>query len=111
LAHQPVEPSSNRATRLFGDLLEDLIDAVVNSPGPALAERRAAFAAEPMAEAPGAFAEKVRRRAYSVTDADIDSLRRDGMNEDAIFELTIACAVGESYSQLQVGLKAIRGRP
>lgn len=110
MTHHPVEPSSNRATRRFGDLLEDLIDAVVNSPGRALAERRAAFAAEPMAGAPGAFAEKVRRRAYSVTDADIDSLRRDGMDEDAIFQLTIACAVGEAYSQLQAGLKAIGGR-
>lgn len=45
--------------------------------------------------------------AYTVTDDDIDALRRHGLDEDAIFELTIACAVGETHARLQAGLTAL----
>jgi alkylhydroperoxidase family enzyme len=62
------------------------------------AERRAAFAGEPVDGALGA---------YTVTDDDIDALRRHGLDEDAIFELTIACAVGETHARLQAGLTAL----
>jgi hypothetical protein len=106
MTSEPAHPAIPPAR--FADLLAGLIDAVLTSPGRLPPERRrAAFEGEPLPGAVGAFAEKVRRRAYTVTDDDITALRGLGMEEDAIFELTIACALGEAYSQLQAGLRAI----
>ncbi len=103
----PRESSSSKSTRRVADLVAALVDAVLNSPGRLTAERRAAFAGESLVGPPGTFAEKVRRHAHRVTDDDLDALRQHGMDEDAIFELTVACAVGEAHSQLQAGLKAL----
>ena len=107
MTHSPGETLSNAPTRRTANLVAALIDAVLTSPGRVSAERRAAFAGEPLAGAPGAFAEKVRRHAHRVTDDDLDALRQHGMDEDAIFELTIACAAGEAYSLLQAGLRTL----
>jgi alkylhydroperoxidase family enzyme len=105
-----VEPSPSEPRRRLADLLAALLDAVLTSPGRLTEERRAAFAGEPLQGAMGAFAEMVRRHANTVTDDDVDALRRSGMDEDAVFELTIACAVGESYSRLQTGLNVLGHR-
>src|SRR5688500_17911286 len=103
----PVESSSSEPTRRVANLVAALIDAVLTSPGRLSAERRAAFAGESLEGVPGAFGEKVRRHAHGVTDDDLDALRQMGMDEDAIFELTLACAVGEAYSRLQAGLRML----
>jgi alkylhydroperoxidase family enzyme len=107
MSHLQAKWSSREPTGRFANLVAALIDAVETSPGRFSAERRAAFAGEPIAGAPGAFAEKVRRHAYRVTENDLDALRRHGLDEDAIFELTIASAVGEAYSRLRAGLSAL----
>jgi alkylhydroperoxidase family enzyme len=107
MGHLPIDPCSSKPTQRFADRMAALIEAVVNSPGQLAAERRAAVAGEPVPGPAGVFAEKVRRRAYAVTDDDIDALRQHGLDEDAIFELTIASAVGEASARLQAGLRAI----
>ena len=107
MPHPPAQPAPGTFTPRFADLMAVLVDAVVNSPGHLEAERRAAFAGEPLAGAAGEFAEKVRRHAYRVTEEDFGALRRDGMDEDAIFELAIACAVGEAHARLRAGLQAL----
>ncbi|MGH2583457.1 MAG: hypothetical protein ACRDJE_00930 [Dehalococcoidia bacterium] len=108
MTHSETAPSSIEPPGRFQDLVAALINAVLTSPGHLPhARRRAAFAGEPLEGALGAFAEKVRRHAYRVTDDDIDALRRHGLNEDAIFELTIACALGEAHGQLQTGMAAL----
>jgi alkylhydroperoxidase family enzyme len=101
------EPSSDELRRRFDDLVAALVDAVLSAPRHLAAERRAAFVGEPMAGALGAFAAKVRGRAHTVTDEDVEALRREGLDEHAIFEFTIACAVGEAHSRLRAGLKAL----
>ena len=106
-----VASSTSERTQRVADLVAALIGAVLTSTGRLPAERRAAFAGQPMEGAPGAFAEKVRHHANTVTDEDIDVLRRQGMDEDAIFELTIACAVGAAHSKLQAGLTELRYDP
>jgi hypothetical protein len=40
-----------------------------------------------------AYLEKVRDRAYTVTDADVERLRSSAVDEDEIFEQTVAAAV------------------
>jgi alkylhydroperoxidase family enzyme len=51
-----------------------------------------------------AYVEKVARHAYKVTDADVDGLREAGYSEDAIFELTLAAALGAAQARLSAGL-------
>lgn len=46
----------------------------------------------------------VRERAHRVTDADITALRAHGLSDDAIFELTVAAALGEGQRRLAAGL-------
>lgn len=54
-----------------------------------------------------AYVEKVARHAYKVTDADVDGLREAGYSEDAIFELTLAAALGAAQARLSAGLDAM----
>jgi alkylhydroperoxidase family enzyme len=71
-------------------------------------ELRATAAAAP--PAPPAFApylEKVRTRAYTVTDADIAALVAAGHSEDEIFERTVAVAIAEGLRRLDAGLESI----
>ncbi len=54
-----------------------------------------------------AYLEKVRTRAYAITEGDIDALKDAGLSEDEIFEQTAAAAVGEGFRRLDAALKAI----
>ena len=65
----------------------------------------AAVAPEPPALAP--YLDKVRSRAYTVTDADVSSLIAAGVSEDEIFEHTVAVAAAEGLRRLDAGLGAI----
>ena len=53
------------------------------------------------------YLEKVRHRAYTVTDADVEELKAAGISEDEIFEQTVAAAIGEGLRRLDAGLAAI----
>ena len=65
----------------------------------------AAAAPEPPALAP--YLDKVRSRAYTVTDGDVAALIASGVSEDEIFEHTVAVAVAEGLRRLDAGLGAI----
>jgi hypothetical protein len=58
----------------------------------------AAGAAAP-AEMAG-YLEKVRDRAYSVTDRDVEALKESRCSEDEIFEQTVAVAIAEGLRRL-----------
>jgi hypothetical protein len=53
------------------------------------------------------YVDKVARHAYKVTDADVDRLREGGYSEDAIFELTLAAALGAARARLTAGVDAM----
>jgi alkylhydroperoxidase family enzyme len=53
------------------------------------------------------YLEKVRDRAYTVVDRDVDALREAGLSEDAIFEQTVAVAIGEGLRRLDLAEEAI----
>jgi alkylhydroperoxidase family enzyme len=53
------------------------------------------------------YLEKVAYRAYTVTDEDVEALKKAGLSEDRIFEATVAAAVGAGLKRLQMGLAAI----
>ena len=67
-------------------------------------------AAQPERDAPPEFAaylEKVRSRAYEVTDADVQALKDAGFSEDEIFEQTVSAAVGAGLERLDAGMRAL----
>ncbi len=85
--------------------------AVLESPGQlppdvrkSIAEERAVGAAAP-ALLP--FLEKVAYRAHTVTDEDVEALKKAGLSEDEIFEATVAAAAGAGFKRLQAGLSAL----
>lgn len=53
------------------------------------------------------YADKVARHAYRVTDGDSDALRTAGYDDDTIFEITVAVALGIGLHRRDVGLAAI----
>jgi alkylhydroperoxidase family enzyme len=56
-----------------------------------------------------AYVDKVARHAYKVTDDDVAALQRAGNSDDALFEMTVAAAVGAALGRLERGLAAVRG--
>ena len=53
----------------------------------------------PTALAP--YVEKVRERAYTVTDEDVTALKAAGLSEDEIFEATVSVAITEGLRRLE----------
>jgi alkylhydroperoxidase family enzyme len=53
------------------------------------------------------YLDRVRTRAYTIEDADIDGLKSAGISEDEIFEATVAVAVSEGLRRLDTALGVI----
>ena len=94
--------------------MERLEKAVLQTPGeldPELRRTVAAYAAGLTEKTPPAelvpYLDKVAKHAYKVVDADIDRLRGLGYSEDAIFELTLAAALGAASARLEAALGAL----
>jgi alkylhydroperoxidase family enzyme len=54
-----------------------------------------------------AYLEKVRTCATTITDADVDELKRQGLSEDEIFEQTVAAAISEGLRRLDAASAVI----
>lgn len=57
----------------------------------------------PVPEVARAYADKVRRHAYRVTDGDVEALLAAGLTEDEIFELTVSTAVAAGLARWEAG--------
>jgi alkylhydroperoxidase family enzyme len=99
-----------------------LIEAVLTSPGDT--EPSVRQAVEALSAQPGgrlsitadvvslelmSYVKKVALHAYKTTDEDIESLRKAGFSEDAIFEITVSAALGAGLARLERGLEALKG--
>lgn len=107
----------------YADLVGHLRAAVLGRPGVTDASVREAVAARAEkaggwvtpsvgAEVPPAlvdFVDKVAQRAFTVSQEDVDGLRRAGYSEDAIFEITASASLGAALGRLERGLAALRG--
>jgi hypothetical protein len=90
------------------DMIAALRWAVLETPGVTeVGQRAAAEAGEPTGTATDVYFDKVRRDSYRIVDADIDALRATGMREDAIFELTLAVALGEATRRFDRAMAAV----
>jgi alkylhydroperoxidase family enzyme len=71
-------------------------------------ELRALASAAPEPGEPLApYLEKVRTRAYTVADSDVEAMKEAGVTEDEIFEATVAVAIGEGLRRLDAALAVI----
>jgi alkylhydroperoxidase family enzyme len=50
---------------------------------------------------------KVRDRAYTITDADVEELKAAGCTEDEIFEQTVVVAIGEGLRRLDAAREVL----
>ena len=61
----------------------------------------------PADEKMASYLAKVRERAYTITDADVDELKAEGFSEDEIFEQTVAVAITQGLRRLDAAMGAI----
>jgi hypothetical protein len=93
-----------------GPLVDALVTAVLETPGATdPATRRRARAGTTDGDVFGAYLDKVRQRAYRIVDRDVDALTAAGLSDNAIFEVTVAAALGAAERRLTAGL-ALLGR-
>jgi alkylhydroperoxidase family enzyme len=93
-----------------GPLVDALVTAVLETPGATdPATRRRAWAGTTDDEVFGAYLDKVRHHAYRIVDSDVNVLTAAGLSDDAIFEVTVAAALGAAERRLTAGL-ALLGR-
>jgi len=100
------------------DFHKRLVDAVLNGPGDTPGTLRRTIL-EHARETPGArgglpgsltrYVDTVARHAYNVTDEDVAALQRAGQSDNALFEITVAAAVGAALHRLDRGMTALRG--
>jgi hypothetical protein len=106
----------------YAAFTQRLIDSVLAAPGHTPSElRRAVFArasrlagARGGAPAPAPFAgyvDKVAQHAYKVTDGDVAALQSAGNSDDAVFEVTVAAALGAALGRLERGMAALSSPP
>ena len=69
--------------------------------------RQAAQPDRPVAAGFEPYLDKVRNRAYAVTDADVQALKDAGYSDDEIFEQTVSAAVGAGLHRLEKGLSCL----
>jgi alkylhydroperoxidase family enzyme len=69
--------------------------------------RRSAWLERAAPDAAAPYLDKVRRRAYTVTDRDVTELHEAGLSDDEIFELTVGAAVGVGLERLRAGLETL----
>jgi hypothetical protein len=82
--------------------------AVLETPGATdRALREAAFRGVEVPQPWAHLVELVREASYRVTDADLASLVGAGLSEDAVFEMTLAAALGAAATRLDAGLRAL----
>lgn len=87
-----------------------VVEAVLDGPGELDPSVRKAIAGEGGGEIPLAllpYLEKVAHQAWTMTNKDIQALRRAGLSEDQIFEATVSAALGAGLERLRAGLAAL----
>jgi alkylhydroperoxidase family enzyme len=87
---------------------EIAIQRALKGPGSSRQEARlAAFENQGPDAAVRALIDKIARRAWTVTDADVVAAKAEGVSEDEIFELTVCAAYGQATRQLNAALAAL----
>jgi hypothetical protein len=70
--------------------------------------REAVFGGQVTDEPYAGYVAKIRDSSYRVTTSDFTAMADAGLTEDAIFEVTLAAALGAAHRRLTAGLAAMR---
>jgi alkylhydroperoxidase family enzyme len=91
--------------------MQRVVEAVLDGPGeldPSV--RKAIVEGKADGQIPPAllpYLDKVAHRAWTMTDEDVEALRRAGLSEDQIYEATVASALGAGLERLRAGLAVL----
>jgi hypothetical protein len=100
---------SQKADDRHADDLAALIRAVLESPAVAdPATRAAAYQTDKLPPALRQYVAKVHGESYRITDGDVQALVAAGYSPDAVFEITVAAALGAAMRRLEAGLGVLR---
>ena len=73
--------------------------------------REAAYARQELPPPLDAYVANVDTASYRITDGAVADLLAAGYSEDAIFEVTLAAAIGAASRRLEAGLRALEVAP
>jgi alkylhydroperoxidase family enzyme len=90
----------------FQPFREATAASLLRTPASTSAGLREALAAGHPPPELAALVQKIRTRAYTVTDQDIDALRST-FSEDQLFEIIVASAFGAAQERLSAALRAL----
>ena len=90
----------------FASFRNATADALLTKAGATQAELRQAIARGSSPPELMSLVQKIRSRAYTVTDEDLDRLR-SRYSEDALFEIIVAAAFGVAQEQLAAARRAL----
>jgi hypothetical protein len=90
----------------FASLRKATEAAVLNGSAETPSELRRAVAKGAVPPNLAPLVEKIRSRAYTVTDADVDALRAH-YSDDQLFELIVAATFGAASERLAAALRAL----
>jgi hypothetical protein len=94
----------------FAASLERLEAAVYTGPGDVTSETRQSVREPLTGDGPlEVYVNKVHQAAYKVIDEEIAALKADDYSDEALFEITLAAAVGAGLSRHQKALKLLEG--
>ena len=100
---------SERADKRHAEEVAALLRAVLDSPAVTdPATRAAAYRSDGLPPPLQRYVAKVRGESYRVTDEDVQTLLNAGHSEDAVFEITVATALGAAMRRLEAGLRGLR---
>jgi hypothetical protein len=88
-------------------LRKQVIERALHGPGETGGDARRAAYDGTGSSGGRSLLEKVAANAWKVTDEDIAAAKSAGLSEDAIFELVVCAAVGQSTRQLDAALAAL----
>ena len=108
-------------TDRYADKMKALAQAILDSPGTLEAGVRKAARARagqlvdpsatdsisPLPEPWHGYVDKVATAAHGICDEDVEALKSVGHDDDAIFEMTLAAALGAASSRLRIALEVI----
>jgi hypothetical protein len=90
----------------FAHLRNGTVQSVLHGPGTTSVALRQAVAAGNPPEDLATLVQKIRSRAYTVADRDLDVLR-DRYTEDQLFEIIVAAACGAANERLAAARRAL----
>jgi hypothetical protein len=106
---EPANQHSENAYRRHAEEVEALLRAMLESPAETdPATRAAAYRSDGLQPPLRRYVAKVHGESYRITEEDVQALLSAGYSEDAVFEITVAAALGAAMRRLEAGLGSLQ---